>query len=102
MADIVRYQRQALDATLASGLLPARLPRHVVRRAQAAAGEGLVSATHVQAAAYVAHVGLTQLQVLGRMEETAIKRDPVNEARYRRIVDTVGVVVEAELLRFVH
>jgi hypothetical protein len=99
MADLVRYQGDAVERHLGSVFAPARPQKQLVRQMQNAAGQALVAATRVQGRAYVAQTGLAHLQMLERLEEAAVARNPMNEARYRRIVDAFAFGVEAEVLR---
>lgn len=74
-----------------------RLPRRYRRAVRQEAANGLVHATRVNAAAFVAEVGLTNLDSLTALEATIARRDPVSADRASQIVETYLIAVQAEL-----
>lgn len=103
-SELVRAQRQAIEQRTGGALQP-RVPRQVMRRIDAAVGDGLVAATRVQAAAYVTDVALVQTAMLSgqefRLPELAGAQDPMQAAivasRAKTLVDTFTVLARAEI-----
>ena len=78
---------------------PARLPREVERRVDAAHSRGLEAAAKVHAAAYATPVGLTLTASLTAEESRLIEVAPLGEARYKAVVDHFTGVVCTEIAR---
>ncbi len=76
-----------------------RAPRDVQRAVDAESARGLIGAAHVQAASFVAHVSMINLDTLSRMEATAAATDPVVASRYSGIVEDFLLVARCELRR---
>lgn len=104
--DLVRStQQQLLPAS--NSLIPARPSRSLKRRAAQAAEDGIVAATHVQAAGYVTHEALTQVAMLSAQEAHVIAytpaADPVQReaiaVRARSMVDAFTGVAANEIRR---
>ncbi len=98
MSNLVRTKQAALDRRVGN-LGGSRVSRDIARRAQQAAGDGLVAATRIQAVAYCGNVALNEVAMLSSMEGELIKRAPLGEARYQAIVDTVAGVMASEIAR---
>ncbi|MEV6873943.1 hypothetical protein [Amycolatopsis sp. NPDC051128] len=67
-----------------------RATHNEIDQTQAAA---LVQSTRTQAVGYVAASALRAVEDLTNMEELALQRSPLGEARYRAIVDTAAGVM---------
>lgn len=76
-----------------------RLPRPVTREIEAARAEGLVTAAHVQAAAYVTHTALQLTAALSAEEGRLVTLCPLGEARYRVLVDNFTGVAAGAISR---
>ncbi len=68
--------------------LPARLERAVSNEVAVVQGRAIVQTARTQAVEYVAHSALRAVEGLTQMEELALQRAPLGDARYRAIVDT--------------
>lgn len=107
MTDIVVGQARLLEQNQTAGVIPARPSRSLTRRATRAAEDGLVAATRVYAASYVAHTAIGHLGTLCAEEARLVREtqvaDPIQAeavaARARSIVDAFTRVAGCELRR---
>jgi hypothetical protein len=90
------YQPTGLrDVDLAS----TRLPKAVQHMVDAETARGLARAQRVNAAGFVAEVGLSWVDMLGLMESAIARRDPVSAERAAAIVEDFTYVARVELRR---
>jgi hypothetical protein len=76
-----------------------RLPRNTGRALETVRGHGIVSAAKVEAAAYVAHIGLQEVGMLSLEEALIANRVPHAAGRAQAIVDQFTAVAASELAR---
>lgn len=74
-----------------------RVPKAVVRQIDREAGQGLIVAGRVQAAAYVTHVALQQVALLSGEEGRLMQICPLAEPRLKILVDNFTGVAAAEI-----
>jgi hypothetical protein len=90
------YQPTGLrDVDLAS----TRLPRGVQSMVDAETARGLARAQRINAAGFVAQAAMSNLDMLGLMEASIAKRDPVSAERAAAIVEDFTFVARCELRR---
>jgi hypothetical protein len=83
------------QAALELGRRRGRLPASVLRDVDRAGHRALVATARVHAAAYVAHVGMSQVAAVTAEEGHLIEQCPLAERRLRVLGDTFTGVVTA-------
>ncbi len=73
--------------------LPARIERAVGNEVALVQGRAIVDAARVGAVEYVGTHGLRAIEGLTALEEQALQRSPLGDARYKAIVDTATAAV---------
>lgn len=96
MAEIVPVPAGGARLNLVSGR---RLPRAVQAAVDDELAQGLVSAARVEAAAWVAHEGMTRLSLLTALEQHHAAGDPTRAAYYAALVDDFVVVARQSVRR---
>lgn len=93
MSSIERYQPRSLSRA------NARQARYAVESARVS---GIARAAKVEAAAFVAHAGLTHTALLSAIEGQLLSTVPLAEGRLRAVGDAYATLVAAELLSMIH
>ncbi len=76
-----------------------RVSARAVVRAAEAQGDAYVAHTRVEAAAFVAHTGMTRVADLSAEEARLIQQAPLADDRLKAIVDTYAGVVAHEVAK---
>ena len=94
---LIRSTTQSLDRPGDQPVSGRNLPRPVQRQVGLAHGRGVVAATRVNAAAFVARTAMVQVALLSNEEEQLIQFAPLAESRMKAIGDTFAFIATQEL-----
>jgi hypothetical protein len=83
---VARFTGNSLDRVSGRNL-PARIERAVENEVALVHGRAIVAAANVRAVDYVTTDALQAVEGLSRLEELALQRTPIGDARYKAIVD---------------
>jgi hypothetical protein len=96
MSDIVQRTTGTPIARMGT---QSRLPSKVIRQIEQAAYNGLTTAAHVQAAAFVTDVSMHYVAALSASEGTLIEMSPLAEPRLKVLVDRFTLVAATDIAR---
>ena len=82
-----QYTSNALDRASGRSVSP-RIERAVQQEVALVQADAIVRSNRAQAVEYVSATALLAVESLSRMEELALQRTPLGDARYKAIVDT--------------
>ena len=94
---LIRSNTQSLDRPGDQPVSGRNLPHPVQRQVDLAHGRGVVAATRVNAAAFVARTAMVQVALLSNEEEQLIQFAPLAEGRMKAIGDTFAFIATQEL-----